>query len=178
MVNIRGLFSNSVKLHQSHLVKGQFGPGGVVLVIGLALSILLAPILPAGGLSAAGPIEDEPCAPCAAATARYDAMAAYYGARNEAMAADAARYSALVTYHCAREKAIVAADAARYSAMADYYAVKEEISVATSASPYITLAAYSDRRDRSNEASIAASAERYKAMVAHYRPGGVSCLAP
>jgi len=150
-MNIKRNLTKAGKAGREALLTWQFGLGGVALIVGLILSVALAP-----ASSVAAPVGEEPCVACAVDAARYNAMAAHYAAVDKAIVADAARYNALAARYIARSDASIGASAARWNALAASY----DTTVGVSAPP---------------ETSIAASSARWNALAAHYVMESATC---
>jgi hypothetical protein len=111
-------------------------------------------------------------AAAAASSARYQAMAQYFGAESarheRGVAADTARWAALATQYPARYERSAAAGSARYQALAQYYGVESanrERGATADAARWEALAVqYAARCER----SAAASSARYQAMAEWY----------
>ncbi len=112
---------------QGGRVRARAHSGLAAIVLGLVL--LLAWGVPCGPALAADPSPDaEVEASLDASSARYTALAAYYGAKKvdveRSVAASSARWAAQGADYMARIEAAAAASSARYTALAAYYAAR------------------------------------------------------
>lgn len=130
----------------------------------LVLSLLAASVL-AGNAWAGAPVGDEPCAPCAASTARLTGLADYYATKKASVAANAARYTAMASRFTARRDAATVVYSARYDALATSYSRDEERGRTASAARYAALTGFHCGKER---AGIEASMARWNAMAADF----------